>query len=381
MLINRSEEGTIKFEPLKGEWNHSGMVTDALWTDFDDDGWVDLFIVGEFMPLTLFKNHRGTLRPWNQSNLSKTNGWWNSITAGDFDRDGDTDYIMGNLGLNSRYRATIDEPLCIYNKDFDNNGTIDAIISRYIKGENYITHSRDDLVKQIRNMQSRFTTYESYATANFSESFLKEELEDALVLKSVVFEHTYLENKGSGTFAIRRLPIETQQAPIYGALAQDFDSDGFLDVLMTGNSYATEASTGRYDALNGLYLKGDGRGNFESIDASASGFHQPNDAKGLATLNVSGAKYILSATNNDSLRVFVNQRNASLQIKPMPLDTYALIKDSKGNVSKHEFYNGNGYLSSSSRILDIPLHNAIDTIDVQIINSKGMVRKWRNSLK
>ena len=370
LLKNESKNNTVQFKKVNETGSHIGMVTDALWTDFNNDGWVDLFIVGEFMPLTLYKNYHGKLKKVEAPiGLENTNGWWNSINAGDFDKDGDIDYIVGNLGLNSRYTASVEQPLSIYSKDFDNNGTIDPILCRYILGINYISHSRNDLIKQINAMRNRFKTYQSYAESRFEEAFLEEELKDAQVLKSQLFTHSYIENLGKEQFKISALPIETQVAPVYGIQTNDYDSDGHLDILMTGNSFATEVSTGRYDAIDGLILKGNGKGHFKVLKSDVTGFFRPGDAKGIATIPIGKNLHILSATNNDTLKSFkLNKKKKWINIKPN--DAYAIITTKTGRTYIKEFYYGNGYLSSASRLMDIPS----DSKKIVITNTKNEQR-------
>ncbi|MDH4298701.1 MAG: VCBS repeat-containing protein, partial [Cyclobacteriaceae bacterium] len=181
-----------------------GLVTSALWTDVDNDGWVDLMIVGEFMPITCYKNEDGkSFTPMGKESFRHTSGWWNSLTAGDFDHDGDIDYIAGNLGLNSRYKGNEQEPLCIYASDYDKSGSVDPVITMYIEGEKQVAHSWDDMVKQMTPIRLRFRTYLPYAQATFEKSFSRSELESAYVVCSDLFETSYIENLGEGKFSIR----------------------------------------------------------------------------------------------------------------------------------------------------------------------------------
>jgi hypothetical protein len=349
-----------------------GLVTSALWTDVDGDKWIDLLIVGEFMPITYFKNEAGkSFKRIDNAILAHTNGWWNSLTAGDYDRDGDTDYIAGNLGLNTRYKGTVAEPLCVYAKDYDKNGSIDPLMTYYLQGKKYLVHARDELISQISVMRHRFKKYQDYATVTFDESFLPSELEGAYVVCSEHFETSYLENTGNGNFNIKPLPIETQFAPVYGMVSYDFNMDGFLDILTVGNSYSTEVSTGYYDASVGLLLSGDGHGNFKPVNPQASGFYADRDAKGLARLTSKGGSDLLLIGNNShtmtAYEIIGTRKNISIQRS----DIYALIKTTSGTTYKQEFYYGSTYLSQSSRQLSIP----DDVAQVEIFDSKGGARK------
>ena len=353
LLRNDSQTGNVKFTDVTPEsLSKIGMVTTALWTDYDNDSWLDLLLVGEFMPITFFKNEDGKIHH-SSFIIHHSQGWWNSLTAGDFDQDGDTDYVVGNLGLNSRYKTSPDEPLCIYASDYDKNGRIDPVLCQYVQGENYVSHPRSQLIEQINAMRIRFKTHEDYATKAFDKSFLKEEIEQAYIVKATTFTSKYIENQGDGTFALRNLPMPAQVAPLFGMVADDYNQDGYLDVLMVGNSYATETSIGRYDALKGLLLQGDGTGHFQAIPASESGFFIDSDAKGLAKLTDADNQVLYLATSNqDSLKVFQTpafQPNQVIDIPPTA--TYAILELKNGKQAKQEFYYGHTYLSQSSRKL------------------------------
>ncbi len=331
-----------------------GLVTSALWTDVDNDGWTDLLIAGEFMPITYFKNKEGKhFDKMNVPSLAHSSGWWNSLTAGDFDRDGDMDYIAGNLGLNTRYKGNVKEPLCVNASDYDKNGSIDPVLSLYINGEKQVAHSWDDLVKQMSPIRARFRTYAPYAEVSFEKSFSNTEITSSYEVRGEWFESSYLENKGNDDFVLTPLPTQIQFSPIYGATAGDYDHDGKLDVLLVGNSYATEVSTGRYDASIGAYLQGDGKGKFKYIPVTKTGFVVDQDAKGLATLvKADGTELILAGINNGKLKVHQKNRSAKY-FTPSSRDAFAAITLKNGKHYKHEFYFGSTYLSSSSRKLEL----------------------------
>ncbi|MGD1892744.1 MAG: VCBS repeat-containing protein [Cyclobacteriaceae bacterium] len=336
------------------ELSQTGLVTSALWTDYDNDGWTDLLVVGEFMPIRFFRNQNGKLTErTDNTNLSGTHGWWNSIAGGDFDRDGDTDYIVGNLGLNSPYQASSEQPLCVYASDYDKNGSIDPVMCYYVQGENYLAHRRDDLVKQINAMRSRFTTYRSYAEATFERSFLPEELDAAYVVRSERFTSSYLENQGNGKFSIRALPTEAQISPIFGMAVQDYSADGNLDVLWTGNFYAVEAAAGPRDASLGGLLLGDGTGNFTSASPTSTGFIADGDARGIAQLSSNSRITTVIANNNQPLEAFAHSNTASIY-RATAQDASAVVTLGNGQFYQHEFTYGSAYLSQSSRTLLLP---------------------------
>ncbi|MFS4493092.1 VCBS repeat-containing protein [Maribacter sp. 2308TA10-17] len=369
LLENLSNEGAenLKFRDISDDvkgWDKLTMVTSALWTDYDSDGWSDLIVVGEFMQIEFFHNENGKLvRETSKTGLTKTEGWWNSINGGDFDGDGDTDYVLGNLGRNHKYHASADKPLCIYAKDYDKDGNIDPVMCFYNGDENYIAHTRDELIRQISAMRSRFKTYKSYAETPFEKSFLPEELKDAYVVKSHNFASSYLENLGDGKFKISDLPIAAQIAPIEGILIKDIDLDGKEDVILTGNSYSTEVATGRYDGLKGLVLKGKGDGSFETLSLEKSGFVNDFDGSGLASIrNSKGELQILVANNNGPLKIFIkNTSEENNEVIYASKETvYADIYFENGKILRKEFYYGSGYLSNSSRSFQI--HDQIKEI-------------------
>ena len=351
-----------------------GLVTSGLWTDVDNDGWIDLLIAGEFMPITYFRNKEGkSFEKIESASLTHSNGWWNSLTAGDFDRDGDMDYIAGNLGLNSRYKGTTKEPLCINASDYDKNGSVDPVMSMYIQGKKQVVHSWDDLVRQMTPIRARFRTYDPYAKANFENSFLPEEIAASYQVCSEWFETSYLENKGNGNFVITPLPVQLQFSPVYGVVVNDYNHDGNLDALLVGNSYATEVSTGRYDASIGLYLRGDGKGNFTVVPVTSSGFMVDQDAKGLSTLIAAdGKELILAGINNGKLKVH-STNSTKKYFSPSANDAYAMIKLKNGASYKHEFYYGSTYLSSSSRKL--PWSDEIAEITVYSFSGEKRIAK------
>jgi len=307
--------------------------------------------------------------------LEHSAGWWNSIQGADFDKDGDIDYIAGNLGLNTRFRdVSPDEPLSLYAKDFDKNGLIDPVMSYYIDGGHHIIPSRDMLIKQISAMRLRFKTYQSYGESTLERSFTKEELSDALKLTSQSFASVYIENLGDGTFNLSQLPIEAQVAPIYGIIADDVNGDGHLDVLLTGNSLATQTSIGQYDAAKGITLLGDGTGGFEALPIAKSGFIVEGAATALSKLLlVDGRTLYIAARNDDRLTLHSLGNSISQQnvIKLGPLDTYVIFDRTDGTQWKQEVYRGGGYLSQSSRYIYIPPTATTATI----YNSTGDQRK------
>lgn len=338
------------------ELQYAGMVTAALWTDFDNDGWTDLIVVGEFMPITLYKNEQGKLkRKIVDSWQTSTVGWWNSLVGGDFDNDGDMDYVAGNLGLNSMYKASATEPVCVYAKDYNQDGRIDPILCRYIQGKEYPTHYRESLTDQIGEFKKSLFTYESYGNKTFADIFNPSMLEGAYILKATQMASVYIQNNGHGNFTIRPLPAEAQLAPVFGMVCTDLNGDGNLDLLCVGNDYSAETLTGRYDASTGNCFLGDGKGNFNAVEVSKTGFKVTGDAKGFAEINLDKKKTLYAVTQNqDSLKVFENNQSFLFELVGIKAnDVFAEIAYRNGTLQKQEFYYGNTYLSQSSRMLKI----------------------------
>jgi enediyne biosynthesis protein E4 len=360
LLRNDSRPGSPRFtdvtQSVAPGLDHAGLVTSALWTDFDRDGQVDLVVAGEWMPLTFFRNRGGRLVDVTASTgLEKSHGWWNSLTAGDFDRDGDVDYLAGNMGLNSRFKASAREPVRVQARDFDGNGSVDPVLSYYLDGKSYPVAPRDVLIDQIIGMKGRFKRYADYATATVDRMFSREELDSAYVAESYTMTSSMVENLGNGRFALRALPIPAQFAPAYGMLATDRNGDGALDILMVGNSYASETTFGWYDASIGVVLLGNGRGGFSNVGYDRSGFFVDGDAKGAAELMVDEHRSLVLVTqNNDSLKVFESTREGCRNVRLEPLDAYAVVTLANGSTMREEFYYGSTYLSQSSRFLALP---------------------------
>jgi hypothetical protein len=355
LLRNDSQKDNVKFTNITSEvpeLSEAGMVCAALWSDFDNDGWTDLILAGEFMPVHFYKNNQGNFD--KPDKVENSSGWWNSLTAGDFDMDGDMDYFAGNLGLNSHFKAYAKEPLCIHAKDFNKDGRIDPIMSYYTQSVNYIGHPRDVLTDQINTMRGRFRTFSAYADATFEDSFLPEELEDAYVVCAQKFESSYIENLGNGKFKITSLPLVAQFAPVYGMITDDFDEDGLPDILLSGNSYSPEVLSGRDDAFTGLLLKGDGKGNFKNINSENTGFLSDQDSKGMVKVMLASGNTLIVVANNSNYTKSFIQNSSAKYVLAKPDDAYAIVTLDNGNSYRHEFCYGSTYLSNSSRSLKLP---------------------------
>lgn len=288
---------------------NNGMITDAIWADIDNDSWQDLIVVGEFMPIMVYKNYAGKkLKKIETSAFANSNGLWNCIKSGDFDNDGDVDFIAGNFGINSRYRFSESFPLSIYANDFDVNERWDAIPSYFLNGIEYPIPSRDELLRQIPSMRRNFQKYSDYANATFASVLTEKQKESAYRVQAKLQESVYIENLSNGNFKITPLPAFAQWSPIQDILIDGFNKDNHLDALLVGNAYDYEPVAGRYDAFVGLILLGNGKGNFEAALYDKTGFIADGDCKSLISVKTTKDKLYVVSQNSGSLKIFESKK-------------------------------------------------------------------------
>jgi hypothetical protein len=361
ILVNDKGKFSNQIQAWCPELELPGMITDAVWTDYNNDGKVDLITVGEFMSVTVYKNDGSRLKKLTDSGLEKFSGWWNSITGSDFDHDGDIDYVSGNLGMNNYYKASASAPLRVYAKDIDGNNSVDAILTCYLRSEEgvmqeYPVHFWDELNSQSPKFRRKFNYYKKFGRTTMDKMLSAEERKDALVLETNYTSSAYIENLGNDKFSVRALPIQAQVAPINGMVVGDFNHDGHTDVMTVGNDYGNEVFTGRYDAYSGLILLGDGGGNFSVVSPATSGFTVNGDGKGLTKLlHADGSEMFVATQNRDSIKIFTYSRSSRNRVfKPEALDVAADLMFENGSKQRVEFYYGSGYLSQSVRSIVIP---------------------------
>ncbi len=286
----------------------AGMVTDAVWADYDLDGQKDLVVVGEWMPISVFRNKNSKFTQINPSGLANSAGWWNCIEAVDIDNDGDEDLIAGNLGLNSVIQADSSQPTKLHIHDFDQNGSTEQILSFYKKGRESPFATKDELTQQIPLLRKKYAGYAEFANQTVEDIFGKELLEEALVKKVYQFASSVIINQGSGNFELANLPPQAQLSPIKSILPVDVNQDGAMDLVLGGNSYAVGPKQGRYDASFGCLLVNDGQGSFQILNALESGLYITGQVSSIKSLNQNSQNPSVIVARNNQRALILQQR-------------------------------------------------------------------------
>lgn len=307
ILRNESDGTNVKFSNSTSEICPSleqiGMVTDAQWTDYNGDGWLDLIVVGEWMEVKVFQNIKGKLVEQKMASLEKSDGWWTEIKQLDIDADGDMDYLLGNAGLNSRIKASKAEPAELYARDFNNDGKLDPIICYYIQGKSYPLPTRDDLLVQINPLRKKFPSFESYADATIEDIIAHQLLEKTMKLSAHVMESCWLENV-DGELRLRKLPDLLQLSCVNAFVDYDFDDDGKQDILAAGNFYPFNPQIGRSNASMGAMMQ-----YFDNELIVRQGVISPvwlyGDIRDMALVSFNnGEKRVVVSRNNDAPGIF-----------------------------------------------------------------------------
>jgi hypothetical protein len=239
-----------------------------------------------------------------ESGLNNTHGWWNCIEPADLDLDGDIDFVLGNHGWNSMFKASSSRPVTMYVNDFDNNGKVDHVIGTYRGDTLYPMVMRDELVNQMPYLRTTYPDHKSYAQQSVEAIFSREQLDRSVKLIAETMASSILINHGKGKFELIPLPKEAQFSPVYAIHIDDFTRDGTSDILLGGNQYRAKPETGIYDGSYGLLLKGIGNGIFAPVEYLHSGFFVKGEIRDLEIVNTGKDFLLIVARNNDTLKVF-----------------------------------------------------------------------------
>ena len=370
LLINESLQGQkIRFieasSEIAGNLTNSGMVTSALWTDVNDDGWSDLIVTAEWEPIRVFINEAGKLTDKTKDyGLSKIKGWWNSINGADIDNDGDIDYLVGNAGQNTKYHPSAKKPVRIYYGDYEGEGGRSIVEAKYEDGVLLPIRGKSCSTSAIPSLNEKFKTFHKFASSSLSEIYSPSNLSDALVFEVNELSSGILINDGQGQLTFNPLPNTVQNAPIFGTDFSDVNGDGNLDIYVVQNFSTPQFETPPFRGGLSQLMLGDGNGNFETIPASKSGLVVRGDGRGLVKtdLNADGHPDYVISINNGELLAFKRESDAKppnqlilkgYQGNPLATGSRVIFKSSRLNdsIRVDEIYQGNGYLSQSSNTI------------------------------
>ncbi|PQJ35094.1 hypothetical protein BSZ35_11230 [Salinibacter sp. 10B] len=277
-----------------------GMVTDATWADVRGSAALDLVVVGEWMPITVFEQHDGQLvNRTAAAGLSDTNGWWNAVHAADLNGDETPDLIAGNFGLNARLQAAPQSPVRLYRNDFDDDGQTDPVLTRFNGGTSYPWAGRDQLIQRFPFLKEKFPTYASFGAAQIDDLFPSAKIQDATVETAQIFASAYVESQDNGTFTVTSLPSRAQFAPVYGTLIHDLTGNESQDVLLGGNFHAVRPRQGRYDASYGTLLR-DRDGRWTAVPPVESNLYLQGEVRALRLLRGPEGTWRVIVARNDA---------------------------------------------------------------------------------
>ena len=321
-------DGTGKFVDVTTErapaLSEAGMITSAAWFDYDGDRRLDLVVVGEWTPVRVFHQEEGRLvERTTQVGLDGSEGWWNSVTVADVNRDGRPDLVLGNLGLNSFITASREAPARLRLGDFAHDGKLTPILTLARGDGEHPVAGRDELTRAIPALRERFPTYASFGASTIDRIIPKADLRAARALEAHTFASAIARNDAQGHFVLQPLPVEAQLSPVQAAVADDFDGDGRIDLLLGGNFYGVPPIQGRYDASYGLLLRGTGDGRFAAVDMTRSGVEITGQVRRMRSLRTANGRIVAVARNAD--RLLLLQTSAPASPSPVASAPSALV--------------------------------------------------------
>ncbi|MCH7412735.1 VCBS repeat-containing protein [Belliella sp. R4-6] len=292
------KDETSRFAP---ELNEIGLVTDAALIDYDGDGRDDLILVGEWMAPTLFKNTGGKLEKIEMPEFQAYKGWYRTIEIGDFNNDGLPDFVLGNHGLNSRFKPSSDSPIRMFVNDFDQNGSVEQIHTKKIEEKHIPYILKHELEKQIPSVKKKYLKYSSYNRESIEDIFGAEVLAKSVVQEFNFAASAVMMNLGEGRFEVKPLPRKAQRSWMFAALVTDINGDGIQDIIMAGNLEGAKPEAGQYDASYGEVMIGKGDGTFEYLENRTHGLKLEGDIRNLHEVNIKGQRMLMVVKNNKPL--------------------------------------------------------------------------------
>ncbi len=363
LLLNQGGKFEDVTDALAPGLREVGMVTSALWSDVDGDGWLDLLLTLEWGYVKFFHNNRGNgFEDWTERAgfASAGTGWWTSIASADFSGNGRMDYVVGNVGLNTQYHASPEHPALLFSGDFTGQGLTQLIEGYYEGDRRYSWRTRRDLGAVVPSILKRYPRNDAYALATLDELLGAEKLKTAQRFAATEFRSGVFLSQADGTFRFEALPRIAQISPFQGLVAGDFDGDGRADIFAVQNSYAPIPAVGRFDGGISQLLRGDGHGHFEPVGPSESNLVVPGDAKALALLDIdqNGWPGFLITRNNNTTLAFrnhgiVGRRPLRVALRapagnPTAVGSCVALELSDGSMQTSEVYAGSGYYSQSA---------------------------------
>lgn len=305
-IIYENVNGTLKDVTAKKapELQDFGIINSLITTDFNNDGWEDIIAVGEWTGIGIFENKNGQFQLIQNQNLSEQKGWWYSVSETDINNDGLKDYVIGNIGLNIKFKASLEKPFKIYAKDFDGNGTNDIVLSKKYLNEYVPVRGKECSSQQMPFLNEKFSTYSDFANANLKNIY-GSSLDDSYTAEATQFQSILLINKGNKEFDITVLPVEAQMFPIFKTIFQDVNNDGFEDAILVGNIYETEVETPRLDAISGQVLLSNGKKGYFPVNYEKSGLYLKGNVKDIEQLKLNDKNLVIIGINNGNLKTFL----------------------------------------------------------------------------